>query len=355
MKKLLITFVITFVILTTISINGVLANPSQRDVPSKPGNHELSERLAKVNKWKQEIANKHNRLSNRGVPYKPGNPGLPGCLAQVASLNQEILDHDNVILETQKACVNQVNSLEQEMSNQDDVILELKEECSVQVNGLDQELSEQDNVILDLQKEINSLQSDLDAMDTLVNQLTNTTLELQKEKTSLQSELLSNPMENYAPVAKTGQKVSYVPGDDGDLQMGSSANPRFTDNANGTVTDNLTGLMWVKSPQLLTNNSISKNWREGIDFCNNLDYSGYSDWRLPNVKELLSLVDYGQMWPALPVGHLFTGIPSELYWSSTPSAYCPDLPIRVSIHNGNVDQKIYNDGLYRIWPVRSVK
>jgi len=51
-----------------------------------------------------------------------------------------------------------------------------------------------------------------------------------------------------APVEKTGQTTYYEPGDDGDLKKGVVwPNPRFTDNEDGTVTDNLTGLIWLKN------------------------------------------------------------------------------------------------------------
>lgn len=51
-----------------------------------------------------------------------------------------------------------------------------------------------------------------------------------------------------APVPKTGLTTSYAPGDDGALQKGVAwPNPRFTDNNNGTITDNLTGLIWLKN------------------------------------------------------------------------------------------------------------
>ena len=53
---------------------------------------------------------------------------------------------------------------------------------------------------------------------------------------------------NYAPVPKTGQTTSYGTGDDGALQKGVAwPTPRFTDNSNGTVTDNLTRLIWMKN------------------------------------------------------------------------------------------------------------
>ena len=55
------------------------------------------------------------------------------------------------------------------------------------------------------------------------------------------------PMGNHgAPVAKTGQTTSTMPGDDGALQKGVSVSSRFKDNGNGTVTDGLTGLIWLK-------------------------------------------------------------------------------------------------------------
>jgi len=106
---------------------------------------------------------------------------------------------------------------------------------------------------------------------------------------------------NFAPVEKTGQTPT-VPenpaqtGSDGDLQKGVTwPNPRFTDNTDGTVTDNLTGLIWLKD----ANCDESKNWANALTWCNSLasgacgltDNSVAGDWRLPNVKELHSLID----------------------------------------------------------------
>ncbi len=58
----------------------------------------------------------------------------------------------------------------------------------------------------------------------------------------------------------------------------------------------------------------------------NLTKCGYGDWRLPNSKELFSLVDRSQSDPALPAEHPFTNIQpdvGDLYWSSTSYAYDP--------------------------------
>ncbi|MBF0396994.1 MAG: DUF1566 domain-containing protein, partial [Desulfobacterales bacterium] len=127
---------------------------------------------------------------------------------------------------------------------------------------------------------------------------------------------------NPAPVEKTGQTTSYASADDGAAQKGVTwANPRFTDNGNGTVTDNNTGLIWLKNISCFG----AMTWGQGVSSCNNLfsgscgltDGSQAGDWRLPNIKELESLIDYGRTNPALPNGHPFIGVQSDKYWTST--------------------------------------
>jgi len=70
----------------------------------------------------------------------------------------------------------------------------------------------------------------------------------------------------------------------------------FKDNGDGTVTDEATGLMWMKADSGALKAGKNKdgklNWREALAWAENLEYAGYSDWRLPNVKELQSIVDY---------------------------------------------------------------
>jgi hypothetical protein len=129
----------------------------------------------------------------------------------------------------------------------------------------------------------------------------------------------------YAPVPKTGQTTPSDPGTDGALQKGVAwPSPRFVDNGNGTVTDRLTGLIWMQQASSLG----QKNWEDALSAANGLASGSYGladgsqagDWRLPNLRELQSLVDYGSYGPALPADNHFTAVQSDEYWSSTTYA-----------------------------------
>ena len=98
---------------------------------------------------------------------------------------------------------------------------------------------------------------------------------------------------------KTGQQISIYPGDDGYYKMGYPLGgaPRFIDNGDGTVTDVATGLMWVKDPMAAGLGS-PLYWYDAIDACENLQFAGHDDWRLPNINELMSIVDHSRYDPA---------------------------------------------------------
>jgi VWFA-related protein len=115
-------------------------------------------------------------------------------------------------------------------------------------------------------------------------------------------------------IPKTGQTISNYPHDDGDLKTGAVwPTPRFADTGE-CVSDQLTGLLWPKNGNIMNG---TKTWSGALTSAANLTLCGYSDWRLPNNRELQSLVDYGNTNPALPSGNLFTAIQQGLYWTST--------------------------------------
>jgi hypothetical protein len=168
-------------------------------------------------------------------------------------------------------------------------------------------------------------------------------------------------------VPKTGQTTSSRTHDDGDLKKGVSwPSPRFTDNDDGTVTDKLTGLIWLKNANCAGG---QVNWDTAVDYCAALydgcttcfgtaedcglrDGSVAGDWRLPNLKELQSLIDFGQSGPALPSEYPFTGVLSAYYWSGTTLSINTGRAWHVALGNGHVgnDPKTF---ACSVWPVRA--
>jgi len=150
---------------------------------------------------------------------------------------------------------------------------------------------------------------------------------------------------------KTGQTTVYQAGDDGTYKKGyPKSGARFVDNGDGTITDKATGLMWAKDGNGAgCNNGNNIAWGAAITFAEGLDFAGYSDWRLPNVKELQSIVDYGTYNPA--IDSVFTNTQSGFYWASTIFADSTGYAWGVHFTNGNVTNgsKGYD---YYVRPVR---
>ena len=150
---------------------------------------------------------------------------------------------------------------------------------------------------------------------------------------------------------KSGQTATYRAGDDGNWEKGVELpDPRFSDNGNGTVTDHLTGLMWVRAPLWLAGNSDTQSWSHAIDYCNSLDYAGHTDWRLPNLRELRSLLAYDRVAPALPMGHPFRAVPS-ICWTASTAADDTGRAWQVVVESGFVDRDLKATA-GAAWPVR---
>ena len=100
----------------------------------------------------------------------------------------------------------------------------------------------------------------------------------------------------------------------------SGNQPSYTDNGDGTITDNVTGLMWQQTPSL-----DHYSWQQAVDTCESLELAGYDDWRIPSLKELFSISDFSQGWPYLDTTYFDladSGSVSkdEQYWSSNTYA-----------------------------------
>ncbi len=156
-------------------------------------------------------------------------------------------------------------------------------------------------------------------------------------------------------------------GQDGDLQKGVAwPNPRFTANADATITDNLTGLVWAPNGNLMqTRDSGWKQyrtfvgavtWQYALDYVAKLNaenYLGHNDWRLPNLKELGSLVNNAQLDTAEWLNSQgFTNVQAgDFYWSSTSYANDAVKAWVVDMTYGNLHYlNKAND--HFVWPVR---
>ncbi len=141
--------------------------------------------------------------------------------------------------------------------------------------------------------------------------------------------------------------------------------PRFKDNKDGTVTDNLTGLIWLKNTKCFK----MMDWESAIVVSKSLkdgdcgpdsalilsDGSSAGDWRLPSMNELCILIDYSRRNPALPNGHMFSDFPTGYYWSATPLDSHPGMAWIVYMESGTTCYDDIKNHAGHIWPVRGPK
>jgi hypothetical protein len=97
-----------------------------------------------------------------------------------------------------------------------------------------------------------------------------------------------------------------------DVTAGAPNLENYTDNGDGTVTDAITGLMWQRAVS-----ATMYAWAQAVAYCPTLTLAGHSDWRLPSLIELYSIVDAGQINPSIN-GAYFPSTPADYFWSSSP-------------------------------------
>jgi hypothetical protein len=170
-----------------------------------------------------------------------------------------------------------------------------------------------------------------------------------------------------ADLPQTGQATSYAAGDDGALKKGSPwPSPRFSNYGNGAMTDNLTGLIWTQNGQPFLTGctpAVYSTWSEAfahVVCLNAHSYLGYTNWRVPNVNELESLVnaEYSPItdWLALQ-GFSNLPDPPGYYWSSTTYANEESFAWYVDMDIGTIRPYDKNNGLsiaFSVWPVREL-
>ncbi|UCG05053.1 MAG: DUF1566 domain-containing protein [Desulfobacterales bacterium] len=141
--------------------------------------------------------------------------------------------------------------------------------------------------------------------------------------------------------------------------------PRFIDNKNGTVTDSLTGLIWLKNTKCFR----MIDWEGAMRAAKSLkdgdcgpdpalilsDGSSAGDWRLPTMNELCALIDYSRRNPALPPDQLFSDFPPGYYWSATVLDYHPGMAWIVYIESGTTCYEDIKNHAGHIWPLRRPK
>ncbi len=178
------------------------------------------------------------------------------------------------------------------------------------------------------------VQSTIEASPTIVENVAETATEAVSVVATEPAAVVEPVAETTAdtisyPIVETGQGFCY--GRDGakitcpaegeafygqDAQFSGNAFS-FTDNGNGTVTDNVTGLLWQQTPD-----SGYYSWNDAQTYCETLSLGGSDDWRMPSLKELFSISNFSAGWPYLDLTYFqLTTTESvskdEQYWGNS--------------------------------------
>ncbi len=141
-------------------------------------------------------------------------------------------------------------------------------------------------------------------------------------------------------------------GQDGESRVGvAPARPRFEVMGTNLVVDRATGLTWTRSADL-AGHAVA--WAEALERVKGMRSDrahGFDDWRLPNIRELESLLHLGHHSPALPKEHPFADV-REGYWSATTSVYDPAYAWVLYMVDGPVGVGYKEKPEFHFWSVR---
>jgi hypothetical protein len=149
---------------------------------------------------------------------------------------------------------------------------------------------------------------------------------------------------------------TITPGDSSSGKEAQDSKPQrsYTDLGNGIIQDNFTGLMWQKAtaPGIRSGDFPDRyTWKEAHTYCADLSLGGYTDWRLPDVNELQSLMDYSRYNPAINTTYFPKTLASR-YWSSTMFSIDTNGAWYVSFYYGYA-QNCIKESHYYVRAVRS--
>jgi len=126
--------------------------------------------------------------------------------------------------------------------------------------------------------------------------------------------------------------------------------PRF-EGRDDIVMDLLTGLVWMRNANIA---EYPLTWQESLDYISDMNIRkalGYDDWRLPNRRELRSLMSHQTRKPSLPEGHPFKNVFLGWYWMSTTAAINPAYAWYIHLEGARMFYGNKNQ-YYLLWPVR---
>jgi hypothetical protein len=255
-------------------------------------------------------------LADDHVPAKPGNPGVPGLNAEIESLETQLSETEDELAETQD-----------ELSETQD------------------DLAETEADLAETEADLAETKADLAEAEAALAEA-EAELALEKKRFRVPQ---TGQDECWDATSKDPDDPHFTvhcpfTGQDGDARAGlAPPRDRFTDNGDGSVTDNFTGLVWLRLANCIA--ATQPDWQTALDLAAALPGTTFplcglgegtfpGDWRVPNVNELMSLVDYGTSTSSgtgLPDGHPFIDF-DGYYWTSTTFGLSSDVPVAQYIY-----------------------